>query len=129
MNRLHHDYFKNAVALTMERAAEADTFHEKSSSSVLPPIDENEELTEIGRPQELFKKDHYRQPILTEEARTLYPYRRGKRDELTTIALMKLGFIDEEDIEESVEVASSSDQAPVPENKTVANEENKDSSA
>ena len=132
MNTLHNDHFKNAVALTMERASEADTFHEKSHDSTLPSIDENEELTESGKPQESFEKAHYRQPILTEEARTLLPYRRGQQDELTTIALMKLGFIDEEDVEEvveeAVEEASSPTQAPVPDNKTEAKEENKDSS-
>ena len=66
------------------------------------------ELTESRKPQESFTKGHYRQPIPTEKAHPFLSYQRGQQDKLTSIALIKLGFIDKDDIEE----ASSPNQAP-----------------
>jgi len=122
--KIYENYIDNST-LTMKRASEADAFNENAPVSLVSTHENEEMPDDIVRPQDLFRKSYYRQPILSEDFRTLLPYRRGQEDELTLIAMTKLGYIDEETVEE--QTRSSPDISAATESKPEGNEETKDS--
>ena len=80
MGKLQELYIDNSSALTLERAVDLDKATVRRQTNGFETVGI----------QDLFRDDHYRQPILTERPGIPLPYRRGQNDLLTEEAIRKL---------------------------------------